>query len=221
MTAPMPARSRRRLLVEAALVFVLTLGVARAMYAFAPLVDYIPVLLAYVPLTIMLLRKERPEDYGLTLRGAGGAIRDVLILCVLFFPPFVLLFHAFQSVVFHARLAPAVPRDLLRWSVFQLLLVALPEELFYRGYVQTVLNRVFARPFRAAGARWGAGLPAADALFALSHVVFEVNPLRLNVFLPGLLFGWLRERGGLLGPILFHAVCNVLVRVLEASYIHP
>jgi serine/threonine protein kinase len=178
-------------------------------------------------LGIILLRKERQEDFGLTLQNAKAAIRDSLILCVIFFPPFLFFFGQYQHMFFHAKFAPAMPQDLLLWSMFQLLLVALPEEVLYRGYFQTMLNRVYGRRYRFLGASWGPGLIVSSAMFALGHVLFTLNPLRANVFFPGLVFGWLRERasangkGGLLGPILFHAVCNIFVKILEASFVSP
>lgn len=213
-----PAKTRR-IFVEAVLVFGVTLGAARAIYEVRPLQGFIPVLFLYVPLTIILLRKERPEDYGLALQGWTRSLTDTLLLCAVFFPLFFFFFHLYQSYLFHTHLVPSLPRGLIQWSIFQVLLVALPEEFLYRGYLQSLLNKVYGRPHFFLGARWGMGLLISDGLFALGHVLFDLNPLRFNVFFPGLVFGWQRERGGLLGPVLFHALCNIFVRILEVSYI--
>jgi len=214
-------------LIEIAIVFLGTLGLARIFFEFRALQGLIPVLFLYVPLGIILIRKERPEDFGLTLWNAKGALRDTLILCAIFFPPFFFFFSQYQHYFFHTRFVPGVPRDLLLWSLFQVLLVALPEEVLYRGYFQTMLNRAYGRPYCFLGASWGPGLIVSSALFALGHVLFSLNPLRANVFFPGLVFGWMRERapangrGGLLGPILFHALCNIFVKILETSFVSP
>lgn len=119
---------------------------------------------------------------------------------------------------------PAEPGALiLKRSIFwlpELLLlhlfaVALPEEVFFRGFIQTRLALVMRRRLRILNAPVGLHIIVSSALFAISHLVAEPHPYRLAVFFPGLLFGWLREKtGGLLAPILFHAACNILLEFL-------
>lgn len=123
--------------------------------------------------------------------------------------------------------AAAVPRpagplvlDRSPWWLLEILLVhlvmvALPEEVFYRGFVQTRLAPLFRRRVRLFGASLGPHVVVASALFALSHLVTIPHPYRLAVFFPGLLFGWLRERtGGVLAPALLHAASNILLEFL-------
>lgn len=99
--------------------------------------------------------------------------------------------------------------------LIHLLVVALPEEVFYRGFVQARLAPLFRRRLRILGVDLGGHVVVASALFALSHLVVIPAPFRLAVFLPGLLFGWLRERtGSLVAPVLLHALSNVLLAVL-------
>jgi len=96
-----------------------------------------------------------------------------------------------------------------------LLVIALPEETFYRGFVQARLASLFRRRVRILGADLGWHVVIASALFALSHLVAIPAPFRLAVFFPGLLFGWLRERtGSLVAPIAMHCASNVLLAVL-------
>jgi len=107
------------------------------------------------------------------------------------------------------------PWWLLELLLVHLLVVALPEETFYRGYVQARLAPLFRRRIRVLGADLGAPVVVASALFALSHLVAIPAPFRLAVFFPGLLFGWLRERtGSLVAPVVLHALSNVLLAVL-------
>lgn len=100
----------------------------------------------------------------------------------------------------------------------QLLVVALPEEFFYRAYLQTTLTRAWGEGrCRLLGAPVGAAFFATQALFALGHLA-EFHPWRLAVFFPSLLFGWLRVRtGSITAPILVHALSNLLLMTLEAS----
>jgi hypothetical protein len=57
-------------------------------------------------------------------------------------------------------------------------------------------------------------------LFALIHFAVDLNPARLAVFFPALLFGWLRAlRGGIGAAAAFHASCNLLSEVLVRSWL--
>jgi membrane protease YdiL (CAAX protease family) len=94
--------------------------------------------------------------------------------------------------------------------------VAIPEELFYRGWMQTSWSRS-GPSRRILGAEIGPGFLATQVLFAAGHLV-TLQPLRLATFFPGLLFGWLRARtGGVAAPAVAHALSNLLVLFLEAS----
>ena len=63
-------------------------------------------------------------------------------------------------------------------------------------------------------------LGALAALFALVHLVVVPHPGRLLVFFPALVFGWLAERSrGALAPAVHHALCNVVLRMLQRCYV--
>jgi membrane protease YdiL (CAAX protease family) len=171
-----------------------------------------------------------PRAWGELARGAGQG----LLACAVVFPPFVLCFWLFSGVLPHLppglagwlapylgvpHLAFRLPDQLPLRVAVQFLVVALPEELFYRGWLQTSLARLSpGRGVRVVGARLGSGFLLTQALFALGHLV-ALQPWRLGTFFPGLLFGWLRERtGGLAAPVVAHALSNLLLTVLERSF---
>jgi membrane protease YdiL (CAAX protease family) len=164
--------------------------------------------------------------------GRGAAMGA--LACAAVFPPFALAFFGF------AALLPRLPPGLAGWlapylgephlalrlpdglpllAAVQLLVVALPEELFYRGWLQTSLRRAApGRGVTVLGARLGRGFLLTQVLFAAGHLV-TLQPWRLGTFFPGLLFGWLRERtGGLAAPVVAHALSNLLVTTLERSF---
>jgi uncharacterized protein len=141
-------------------------------------------------------------------RQAMGALAWALGLAVLFFPPFYWGFRAWWRVDDFRWFMPPHMFDLV---LGQLLVVALPEEAFFRGYLQPTLESRFAsRRWKIAGARLGVGTVLASAIFAVGHLLTIPVAARLAVFFPSLLFGWLRARtGGVGASILFHALCNV------------
>jgi hypothetical protein len=101
----------------------------------------------------------------------------------------------------------------------QLLLVALPEEYFYRGYLQTTLARVWPKRAKLWIFEVGPAILVTSLLFGLGHVVIDIRPARMSVFFPSLLFGWMRDRTGTLATgIFYHAACNLLVEAATCHY---
>ena len=120
-----------------------------------------------------------------------------------------------QSVRFRLSLS-WIPLALL----LQVLLIALPEEFFYRGYLQRRLDEGRGR----AGFKLGPLFITQNnllvsAIFALGHFVIGLAPARLAVFFPSLLFGILRDRtDGIAAPVAFHAGCNLMVQIVAVHY---
>lgn len=101
----------------------------------------------------------------------------------------------------------------------QLAVVALPEEAFYRGYLQTALDKIWRPRFSVFGAKVGLGLVIASTVFAVGHVLTEPYLGRLAVFFPSLVFGWLRAKtGGIGAGVAFHAACNGFAWYLGRGY---
>jgi membrane protease YdiL (CAAX protease family) len=116
-----------------------------------------------------------------------------------------------------ARLA--LPDGFLLLALSQLVVVAIPEELFFRGYLQGRLEERWPPARRILGAPVGRALLASSALFALGHVLVDFDLQRLTVFFPALIFGWMRARSGnIAAGALFHALCNLFSEVLHTSF---
>lgn len=173
------------------------------------------------------------EEAGpLGLYDLGRLIRDnrksmakelgvALALCALVFPPYLFAFGYWNGLQGLPNLA--LTADFLSFTLAQFIVVALPEEAFFRGFVQTKLDDHF-RPQEAEGPRRGVHLGALVLqafLFALIHFLVDgFNPARLAVFFPGLLFGLLRgRRGGIGAALVFHALCNVYGELLYRGWV--
>ena len=115
----------------------------------------------------------------------------------------------------HIQLPPGTLVSLLN----QIVVVALPEEIFFRGYLMGKLDERWPGRVRLFGAPVGWALPVSALLFAFGHFLVDFNPQRLAPFFPGLLFGWMRIRArSVAAGTLFHALCNVLSDVLHVSF---
>lgn len=169
-----------------------------------------------VPLAVITYAKRPYAEYGLSLERPGSLRLHLAVLtCV--FVPYVIGHYLLAHWWLGAHFQLTLPAGLLRACFDQVLLIALPEEFFFRAYLQTQFDRVWGRPWRVLGAPLGVGLPVAAGLFALCHVPFG-GPGRLIVFFPGLLYGWLRARTGTIAvPTLYHALSNVLMQIMLTS----
>ncbi len=114
-----------------------------------------------------------------------------------------------------------LPPNLGSFLLAQLIVVALPEEAFFRGYLQTSLSDLETRGVRILGASLAPGSWLLQAaLFAVIHFLVEPNPARLAVFFPGLLFGWVRaRRGGIGAALALHAMSNLYSEILARSWL--
>jgi membrane protease YdiL (CAAX protease family) len=157
-----------------------------------------------------------PLSAGRLLRSALGALAYALGAALVIYPCFWFGFRIWWKVgVFHAAPLGPVFSDALG----QLLVIALPEEAFYRGYLQTSLERELPAKISVLGARVGWGLVLTSAIFAVGHLFTELNPARLAVFFPSLVFGFLRARSkGIGASVAFHALCNLFSAYLAHSY---
>lgn len=158
-----------------------------------------------------------PLDPVAMLRETGRALGTALLTCAVFFPPFWFGYVWWWSP--HNGFAATPGSGLLEETFGQLLVVALPEEMFYRGYLYSALERCWPAQRRIFGTPFGLSALVSSAIFALGHLATEPNPARLSVFFPALVFAWLRARtGGIGASVFFHALCNLFAAFLARSY---
>jgi uncharacterized protein len=174
----------------------------------------LPTLWFLVPFAWLTLTRRSYAEYGLNL-DTPGSVGFHLAVIVAVFVPYALGHYALLRWLSGARLHVQLPPGLAGSAFDQMLIIGLPEEFFFRGYLQTQLDQAWGKPYALLGARCGAGLPAAAALFAVCHVVHG-GPARLIVFFPGLLYGWLFARTKTVAvPAAYHAASNLLMRIVQ------
>jgi len=115
----------------------------------------------------------------------------------------------------------ALPPNVASFVLAQLIVVALPEEAFFRGYLQTALTDLTKKRQRVLGVQVAVGAWVLQAaLFAAVHFMVEPHPARLAVFFPALLFGWTRAwRGGIGAALTLHAMSNLYSEILARSWL--
>ena len=187
----------------------------------------------YLPEVSMRRRGEGFREYGVGLRTSRQEVVLTLSLLLVTLPLFIAGYFAFLQALpllpdaVRHLVAPyprewhfslRLPDRFAEWVIDQYFVVALPEEFFYRGFVQTRLRDAWPGGRKLFGARLGPAFWLTAVLFALGHLaIFQV--WRLGVFFPALLFGWLRERtGSVMGAAFLHGSFNLSMLVLEASF---
>jgi membrane protease YdiL (CAAX protease family) len=182
---------------------------------------------------VLVLRKDAAviRHHGLSLGGVfepvplerrrlSAAVASALgyagLAAIVCFPPFWAGFLLWWDP---SRPFNWLPPPSFESVLTQLLGIAMPEEMFYRGYVQTSIDDALRRRFRVLGARVGLGIVIGSAVFALGHFATNPHPARLAVFFPSLAFGWLRSRTrGIGASVIFHASCNLFSSYLAQGY---
>ncbi len=207
---------KTRRLVEAAVITVIALGVTvTANKLKTPFFEkYASLITAaawlYLPIFIFSVRREPLDTFSLDRLAPVTSLLWVTLWILITFPPFYLAWGRAEAYFHGYHWQFGVPGDIWRVVVFQFLAVSIPEELFFRGYLQGRLNQVFGRPWRLLGTGIGPGLFIAAALFSLCHLFIGASWLRAAVFFPAMLMGWMRERtGSILAPVVFHALSNI------------
>jgi membrane protease YdiL (CAAX protease family) len=119
------------------------------------------------------------------------------------------------------------------WLITHVFFVALPEEFFYRGYLQTRIRQAFGYEVDStdeadtAGDSAIAGFTASNLLasiaFAAGHLLIpiggQIQPGRASVFFPSLIFGWLRDwTGGVAASVTYHAACNMMMLLAAVHF---
>lgn len=238
--------SGRAVLTEVLVLYVGTLlairGVVQAVQGLGLpdlLLAAVPVLFMYAPVWACRWRGADPWDYPMALpalRDAGPwleALKLNLVLWVLVAAPFVVGYHLWQTAgvpwlqdLLRVRLYPEPPSlqwiwpsNPLRLIAYHLFFVAIPEEMFYRGYLQTRLDEWLPPRWSVLGTRVGPGLLITCVLFAFGHSLVVVQWWHVFIIVPSLAFGWLRARtDGIVAGAFFHAWCNVTVATLDTLY---
>jgi membrane protease YdiL (CAAX protease family) len=204
----------------------------------------VAVLFLYAPVAVGWWRHEELDIYGFHLAPVRRGLWTAAGAIAVIFPIFALAYFAFYEIACNSDLlAHLVPRNLcsrysglhalhapaLAWNPFakdsfsefclvQLFVVALPEELFFRGFLLHLLEQRFPPKRRIAGGGVGLALVLSAAAFAIVHLPREGDPRALAVFFPGLLFGWMRSAtGSILASTVTHGCSNILIRLLELS----
>lgn len=166
-----------------------------------------------IPMAVLLPRRESFDDYGLPPQPIWRELLTVLLIAAIVYPPFWVGFRVWWG--WERAFVPQFPPGFATSALANLVVVALPEELFYRGYLMGRIDLLLKSRIRILGVEVGWSLLITAVLFAIGHYVVTFDLQRLAVFFPALLFGWMRAwRGSITAAVVFHALCNIFMDTL-------
>ena len=215
------AREYLKSLVEALLVFCITTIVVSLIHysEIRGSSVFIPAVWGLGALLPRVRDKSAISLLGLTRSHLALGLKYYLLSTLVLFPLFG------GGFLVYCRLGMPLPRpivpsgvSLTEWILYQFIFVGVFEELFFRGYLQTQVEGISCAMTSWKIGIFGLPIVASAFLFSVAHVAVELNPARFVVFLPGLLFAWLRAKtGSLVAPILSHGSANIFFMVMLES----
>jgi membrane protease YdiL (CAAX protease family) len=219
--------SRKSLAIELAIVTVACLVVIHALYLSrgvpfiaSHLSYFVAYILIGVPILVLWVRKRSLDFFSFGLKDFLRSLKVFAVTSLIVFVPFLVLAHFWQKLVWGVEFKQiAGYPDFLGMMVVQVLVVALPEEFYFRGYFQSTMERIFRKRWRILGVRLGWGWLLTAIIFAFAHTVITYKWWHFSIFFPALVFGYLRERtGNIIAPTLFHAASNLLMNWFTRCY---
>ncbi len=173
----------------------------------------------FIPLFILQKENRDIDEIGFILKGSLHSLKRAIVLFLITVPLFGIGFHIWQLLLFDRQFVLRFPHNTLYLIFVHIFGVALPEELFFRGYLHDRLKRLIPPTKMLFGVKVGLYMLVVAIIFSVGHIFTDPRPVRLGVIFPSVLFSWMREKDGTIaGCTLYHGLSNVLVRILEYSY---
>ncbi|MBI2082826.1 MAG: CPBP family intramembrane metalloprotease [Deltaproteobacteria bacterium] len=202
---------------EASLIFILVIGSLSLLYRFRGIpwlsnnLSWIAALLLfYIPIIHNRFRRLSLHFFESNLRHLTASLKIFFFTSLLIFPLFLIGNHLYQTVIWGHSFNPSLPERLSSLLLLQVALIALPEEVFFRGWLQPLIRKHLP-PFKT--------IALTSFIFAFSHSVIAMQWWHFAIFFPGCVFGWLKEKTGTVtASVLFHTVSNLLVAWISSAY---
>ena len=213
--------SSKRNFIEAWIVW----GVVIFLMSLSSHLQFIPswipmVLLVYAPAFVLYWHQESFDFFERSWGDFFYSFKILIFTLLFIFPPLFIANHFFQQSFSHAHYFPSHKNASL-WMVFLIntLIIAFPEEFFFRGYLLKRFQGYFQDQKIFLGVKMGKAFFLTAFVFAMSHSLITLRWWHFSIFFPALVFGWLREKtNGMLAPILFHSLSNVFAAWVALHY---
>jgi membrane protease YdiL (CAAX protease family) len=182
-----------------------------------------PAILVAAALIPTAIRRAEFPEIGLNTKQIGTTLLIVCRTCVVVFTVLFAGLWLLKYFGLGLPLWPMQPKEQgwISWLFYQFMYVAIAEEVFFRGYLQSNILRLIniGKNSQCRLGKW-LSIVLSAACFAVAHIIVQGRIILVLTFLPGLILGWLFIRTrSLLAPILFHGLANTCYCVMAAAFI--
>lgn len=214
----------KSLSIEIILVTIISIGICKLLQTCfrdneAVMTLAVPVILITAAIIPTILRGKNLSQIGFRTGDIRLQLKALFVAFIVVFPSLVIGILLLDHYKVPLPMRPIIPEGrLCIWFCYQILFAAIPEEIFFRGYLQSniiyLLNTVTGK--KNGFLEWY-GIIICAVAFAVSHALLLGSAISLITFFPGLIMGWLFFRtNSLLAPILFHVIANIGYGVIAA-----
>jgi len=179
-----------------------------------------PGILVAAALIPTAIKRGKFAEMGFSVKQIGPTLLILCRICVIIFSVLFVGLWLLKSCRLALPLRPVPPQGQgwVSWLLYQFMYVAVAEEVFFRGYVQTNILRLTNASKSGQCYLWKwISIAGSAACFSVAHIIVQGNVLLVLTFLPGLILGWLFIRTrSLLAPILFHGLANACYCLMAA-----
>lgn len=176
------------------------------------------ILFVFIPSVVLWIHNQESAAYGLTLHRWSQGVFFFACCSLATLPIYFIVYLVVARCGFLLQISKYTVHCLTPLPVFkipssftmilltQFFVIALPEEFYFRGFLQNQMMRIFSKPM---------AIFITALLFALAHGLVTQKSLELLVFFPGIVFGLLYDKTkSILAGTLYHASCNVFAEFL-------
>lgn len=213
----------RLLLAETILITVAAVSVIKIFQTTALGIGWLvtPGILVAAALIPTIIKKDKLSEIGLSFRQIKYSLVVLGWTCFVVFPAMFCGLWLLKSYGLNLPLRPILPQnqELVSWLFYQFLYVAVAEEVFFRGFLQSNILRLMNTlvPQRHT-MQCCISIAISAACFAAAHIILQGRIISVLTFLPGLILGWLSIRTkSLLAPILFHGIANMSYSLIAGA----
>jgi membrane protease YdiL (CAAX protease family) len=174
---------------------------------------------AFIP---TVLRKDEFAPFGFNFKQIRFTLKILFWTCALVFPIVLFASRVLAPYGLSLPLRPLIPKgsSWVGWFFYQFMYVAVAEEVFFRGYLQSnILTLINTLKQGQLTCDW-ISITISAALFGIAHIIAQGQIISVVTFIPGLILGWLFIRTkSLLAPILFHGLANAFYCLMTITVI--
>ncbi len=172
--------------------------------------------LVYIPMFSAKINHIDYLKYGLLNIDIKKSSYYLLIWIITIFPAYFILIFVFKfgSDFKEHLFTIKLPKDILYYLAYNIIVVGFSEEFFYRGYLQPLIQKRFNFQI-IPKIKLDTGIIITSLIFGLGHFLTYFTVFSALTFLPSIVFGILRNQtNNILASVLFHGISNAVLYVI-------